>query len=261
MKATLLISIFAAASLGTGFATTTDQLEIKVGTLTATITDNGGCTGTGCSSLTFGGLDLDNSTDGQILTSGSNFGGWQISVTTGVSNSPGLVPYGLDISSLTATCEPVAPHNPPNPPNPCTSTPLEVVFSDQNFTTPVGINSFETDYSGNVTGNGSTSESAYFDNGNGLFAPTTLIGTAGPLNSSTSVGAATGGAIAATAPYSLTLDQIFNSGGQASSFSMDGDIITTTTTTTFSTPEPGALVLFGSVLVLCSTKLRRRRAS
>jgi hypothetical protein len=56
------------------------------------------------------------------------------------------------------------------------------------------------------------------------------------------------------APYSLTLDQVFTATGtDALSFSVDGSVS--------SVPEPGAVMLFGTVLALCASKLRRRRSS
>src|ERR1017187_8620827 len=39
-----------------------------------------------------------------VTYSNANYHGWNISIVLGVSNSPTLVPYGLDVTSLTATC-------------------------------------------------------------------------------------------------------------------------------------------------------------
>jgi hypothetical protein len=232
MKTTLLALLFT-VGLGTTLATTTDSLELIVGTTTATFVDGGSCTGSGCGSLTgvsdikvFGSID-----------------GWTINIVSGTSNSPGTFP-GLDLSSETATCTGGA----------CAGTSLEVVYSDINF--DPASPSFETGYSGTITGTGSTSESAYFDNSNTLFAETTLIGTVGPLTGTggvTAVGGTASGGAGSVAPYSLTLDQLFTDSGSAVTFSVDGAVA--------SVPEPGAVILFGTVLVFCASKLRRRRLS
>jgi len=245
-RTTLLVSLFA-IGLGTTFASSTDELQITSGGFTATITDSTTlplgsftCTGTGCYSVAnTTGIVGDSNGNAGTVTAGGDINGWVISVTSGTSNSPGLVPYGIDISSLTAACDA------------STCGALDIQYSDINFSTAVPVNGFQTTYSATFgTGTGSTSESAYFSNSNTLFAETTLIGTVGPFTTSNN-GSATGGAIAAVPDYSLTLDQVFT-GTQGVSFSVDGNI---------TVPEPGAVVLFGTVLVFCATKLRRRLVS
>lgn len=234
MKITLLATLLT-IGLGTTFATTTDELMITSGGLTATIADNGSCLGTGCAGL-FGDI---NPLAGTTAVTGT-IGGWTLSIVSGTSHSPGLIPFGLDISSLTASCSTAS----------CTgANALDIQYSDIGFTTPVPIGGFLTSYSNTQSGTGTTSESAYFDNSNTLFAETTLIGAVGPF-SGTSSGSATGGPIAAVPSYSLTLDQVF-SGGAATSFSVDGLV-------TSGVPEPSALILFGTVLIFGASKLRRR---
>jgi|ERR1039458_463005 hypothetical protein len=238
MKVVTLVSLFI-IGLGTTFATTTDALKLTVNGVTATITDNGGCVGAGCVGL-LGDLNPLPGTD----TVSGTLGGWTISITSGTSYSPNDVPFGLDLTSLTATC--VAGGL-------CDLHPLDVQFSDINFS-PANP-SFSTTYSNTQNGAGSTSESAYFSNcgatcsNANLFAETNLIGTLGPWNGS-NVGTKTGGA-GSVAPYSLTLDQMFTATGTgAVSFSVDGSVS--------SVPEPGAVMLFGTVLALCASRLRRR---
>ena len=237
MKTTLLVSLLA-IGLGTTFASTTDELMLTVGGLTATITDNGGCAGTGCT-LIFGDI---NPLAGTTTVSGS-IGGWNIDIVSGTSYSPSDVPVGLALESLTATCIGGAAN--------CATHSLDVQYSDTNFS-PANP-AFITGYSlTGLSGSGTTSESAYYSNSNALFAETALIGTVGPFTAVNS-GSATGGTGSA-APYSLTLDQVFTDTGTASlSFGANGAIS--------SVPEPGAVILFGTVLVFCASKLRRRRAS
>src|SRR5579863_710044 len=235
MKLTLLALVLT-VGIGTTYATTTDELMLTADGLTATIQDNGTCSGTGCGSV----LGDINPVAGTDTVTGS-IGGWSISITSGTSFSPVDVPVGLDLTSLTATCTG----------GPCDTTPLEVKFSDINFST--ANPSFITKYSATITGVGTTSESAYFSNSNLQFAEDTLIGTVGPFSDPGGHGTATGG-VGSVAPYSLTLDQVFSDPtGSSVIFSVDGSVS--------SVPEPGAVILFGTVLVLTASKLRKRRAS
>jgi hypothetical protein len=218
-------------------ATTTDALELTSGGLTATIADNGTCVGTGCVSI-LGDL---NPLAGTTTIAGS-LNGWTLNIVSGTSHSPGLSPFGLDITSLTASC---------GLGGGCTgANDLHVLFSDINFSVPVGAGGFTTTYSDTQTGAGSTSESAYFANTNTPFLETTLIGTVGPFTG-TNHGSASGGPIAAVPNYSLTLDQVFSAAGTAS-FSVDGNVT--------SVPEPAAVALLGAALLLCSSRLRRKKA-
>jgi hypothetical protein len=240
-----LIASLLTIGLGTGFATTTDEVEISSGALTATITDytgaagTGTCTGSGCVDLNMiGGIYDTNGSAGAmaVATKAAGLNGWSISGIIGNSNSPGLVPYGLDISSLTASCSLSS----------CGA--LDITYSDINFNVPVAAGGFVTSFSGTDTGNGSVTETAYFSNSNALFATTTTIGSV-TLAGSVKSGSASGGPIAAVPNYSLTLAQVFT-GSSGAAFSVDGNIT--------AVPEPGAVVLFGTLLVLCATKLRRR---
>jgi hypothetical protein len=223
-----------AVSVGTTFATTTDELQITAGGLTATITDNGTCVGSGCAALS----NDENLSAGTTTVSGS-IDGWNIFVTSGTSYSPGDVPFALDIASLTATCAGGG----------CSADPLDIKYSDVGFS-PASPG-YQTTYSSTMTGsNASTTESAYYSNSNTLFTESTLIGTVGPFTTS-NAGSASGGA-GSVAPFSLTLDQMFSDvGGGAASFSVDGNLT--------AVPEPAAVMLFGTVLALCATRLRRMR--
>jgi hypothetical protein len=239
----------------TASATTTDELILSSGGLTATFQDNfAGCTGTGCAGLSG---DKSSTLAGTLSISGV-INGWTITVVSGVSKSPILTPQALNLSSFTASC---------NSQEGCASGvggQLQVKFSDINFNVPVDAGGFQTNYSGTITGGGvtSTSESAYFDNTNALFGETNQIGADGPFSTGAFNSSASGGAIAAIPLYSLTLDQIFIADSGGSSFSVDGNIKAVTSTNgNVAVPEAGTIVLFGSVLGLCAWRLRRRRAS
>src|SRR5580692_8917114 len=130
----LMSAALLTVGLGTTFATTTDALQITLGTLTATIDDNGTCTGTGCSGLS---ADL-NPVAGTDTVSG-HISNWTISITSGTSDSPSDVPVGLDLTSLTATCS-----------STCASATLGISFSDINFSpaNPEFLNQYSTTING-----------------------------------------------------------------------------------------------------------------
>jgi hypothetical protein len=244
MKLTLLFSLFV-LGMGTASATTTDELMLSSGGLTATITDGGACTSgnTGCASLSGDTSPVPGTTE----VAGS-INGWSIYIAGGSSNSPNVTPFGLDVFSLTATCAGLG----------CSSGPggtLDILYSDINFDVPIGANGFEADYSATITGSGgSTSSSAYFSNDNAIFGEQTLIGTVGPLTA-TGSGISHGGSIAAVPNYSMTIEEAFTASTTAVVFSVDGNL------TQGAVPEPSAVILFGTVLVLFTSKLCRHRAS
>jgi len=128
---------------------------------------------------------------------------------------------------------------------------LHIIYSDAYFNVPVAAGGFLTSYSDTQNGTGITSQSAYFDNSNVLFAETSLIGTVGPF-SGTNSGSAVGGAIPVVLNYSLTLDDTF-SGGPTTSFSTDGNIT--------AVPEPASLTLVGFGLIGLAGMLRRRQTA
>jgi hypothetical protein len=193
-------------------------------------------TGTTTSGTIMGGT-------GSVTYSNTNFGGWDISLVFGSSNSPSLVPYGIDITNLTAAC--VSSTG-------CST--LNVFLSDQNFTQTV--TGFQSTYSTTQTGSTpSTSQTAWVGLGNGYFAQTSLIGSIGPLTTSGTGGTVVGGPAAGPGAYSLTIEDTFAgcSGTGCVSYSSDGNIT--------GVPEPVGVVLFGTVLAFLGSRLRRRKSA
>jgi hypothetical protein len=242
MNRKLLAAVALALSLGwiqVASAALTDAIKLTSGGQIATIADNLACVnvaGTPCAGLTG---DL-NPLTGTTTVAGT-INGWTLNITSGTSHSPNLSPFGLDITTLTASCGIAGG---------CTgANDLHAIFSDINFAVPVAAGGFATTYSATITGGGSTSESAFVDNSNTLFGEPAggLIGTVGPFVAPGGAGSKTGGP-AGVPNYSLTLDQVFD--GAGSSFSADGNI---------TTPEPSTIALLGTALVGLGWLTRRRR--
>ena len=241
MKTTLLV-LFLTIALGTTFATTTtDTIKLQVGSDWAQIKDDGSCVGSSTSICGSAGIsdDLVNPGSGTDVVHGS-IDGWSVTIT-GTSYSPGLTPWGIDVSSVTAVCESTT----------CVGAPtnLDIWYSDINFTKPV--TSFNTTYSvTSGTGTGTTSESAWYDTT--IFSTANLIGTIG-LFTGPGAGTITGGGPAGPSPYSLTLEQVFTAAAVGAGFSVDGNI-------TGNVPEPMSLLLLGGCLFVVGRKLRARLA-
>lgn len=170
-----------------------------------------------------------------VTFNSADFGGWDVQIAFGSSNSPTDVPFGLDITGL-MVCDTAS----------CATTPLDVWLSDTGFTTAVA--GFDNSYSGTLTGAGITRQITWVGLGNILFegngadGPPTVPG--GPLISVISLtgtggSSSTGGPPAGPAPYSLTIEDIFNANGGSATFSVDGDVS--------AIPEPGtwAMMLLG----------------
>jgi|SRR5579862_2918794 len=219
MKLMLIGTLLIFALVQMAFAT--PELQLTSGTSSATVVGSG-------STVTY---------------SNSNFDGWNILVVFGASNSPNLSGanglYGIDITSLTATCA---------TPTLCSGHPLDIFLSDTGFTQAVPAGGFQSDYSSTQTG-GSTWQKAWDDTTNTIFGQGTYIGEVGPFTG-TNHGSVRGGGPAGPSAYSLTIEDQFASGSAGASFSTDGDIS--------GVPEPGAMILLGTVLVFCAGKLRRR---
>ena len=192
--------------------------------------------------------------------------GWSITSGTGGTS---YAPYvnnlvGLDLGGYSVTCSGV-------PGTGCSSNPLTIAISATGFTTPVGPNGFDVQFSGNVNG-GVATTSAFFDsmnNGQNYFCNDTGSTTLGSLcGSSNMIGSLTlsqpslgittsGGPIGnIIRSYSLTVVDTFSASatGNDPSYSVD--------TTLVQAPEPGALAMFAAGLLGCALFInRRRRAS
>jgi hypothetical protein len=177
-----------------------------------------------------------------VTYSNANFGVWQLNLVFGVSNSPGLVPYGLDITNLTAECLSG------------TCADLNVWLSDISFTQQA--TGFKTFYSATDTGtSASTSQTAWVGLDNLYFSQTNLIGTVGPILGAGGSGTASAGIVAGPAPYSLTIEDTFTgcTGTNCAGYSTDGNIT--------SVPDGGTtMMLLGGVLVGLETLRRRFRS-
>jgi len=226
-------------------ATTTDQMRLTVGSVTCTFSDN---TNTTCTDIPSGtSLNGDfNPANGKMNASGT-IGGWEIDISGGTSHSPNTQQpvFGLDLTVVSATCTG----------GDCTTTPLHVSYTDMDFNNPaiVFAEGFRHHYSANISGDGTTTGSAYYDNGDVNFTESVLINAIGPFSdpggANTLLGPPAGTALAL---YSMTLDDVFTSAGTGTSFSTDDSI-------TANVPEPVAVALFGTVIALCASRLRRRK--
>ncbi len=218
-------------------ATTSSEMTVKSGAFSCTFDDQ---VLSACSGLVG---DINPFTG--VLTVTGSINGWAVSISSGTSLSPNTQTptFGLDLGVNSATCTGLG----------CTTDNLEVIFSDVDFALPPSVdpNGFRHHFSANITGDGTTTSSAYVDDNNGIFTEANLISTIGPFKApggaDTTSGPATG---TTTALYSLTLHDIFTSGGTGTSFSTDDSI-------TSGVPEPLGVALFGTVLALCASRLRR----
>ena len=208
----------------------TEELEFTAGGLTAIIQNNnyqGSCVGNGCGSIYYGGIDEGMAIAGSI-------DGWQFAA---LDTGPNLFATAL-------TCVGDG----------CTSDPLHVIYSDINFTESnalffyaqtgppelgCGPFFFLPPYNGpnpyNCSGGvpGGSSANAYYDAGNTLFAETSPIDNI---------------ALPPSAPYSLTVDETFDSNFPRGTVTL--------VSATLTTPEPSAVVLLATVLALCAWRFR-----
>lgn len=176
-----------------------------------------------------------------VIFSSPNFNGWDISVIGGTSNSPSATPFGLDLTTFSATCTSKTG---------CSKNPLTVSISDIGFTSVVGHPGFSNTLTDLQTGIGSVTQTdsyglsdAYFDT-SGAIGSVTLM--------STGVGSVSGGGPAGPAAYSLTVTDVLTAGSKGEvTFSLDGEVA--------AVPEPAALVLFGAGLIGCAIAIRRRQ--
>ena len=176
---------------------------------------------------------------GFVIYSNGDFAGWDISLTAGSSNSPGVTPYALAIGSLAAECLLATG---------CAN--LEIELSDSGFTQAVFL---QTAYGAADAGSGaSTMQSAFESSSNTDFAETALIGTVGPFRGTGLFAGSAGGSVPGGTPYSLTIDDEFAGckGTNCAGYATGGDI---------ATPEPSTFALLGTGLFGLATLFRRKR--
>jgi len=193
---------------------------------------------------------------------GMTLNGWFISKQTGgTSYSPFLnSTVGLDLASYAVTCSGQTATG-------CSQDPLTIAVSATGFTTPVGRNGFQMEFSGNANGGGTATTTAYVDSlngGNSYFCndtgAATLANDCGASNligslslSTKSGGGSMIGGPATTGPYSLTIVDTFSTNPNGVSYSADTSLV--------QAPEPGTLAMFGAGLLGCALFINRRRGS
>ena len=191
-----------------------------------------------------------------VSFSSANFGGWELDLVFGKTNSPTLSPFGLDLTTLSEGCVGGG-----------TCADLHVWLTAVDFAQ--SESSFTSAFSSTQTGtNASSSQRAWVGLGNTLFesngadGPPTVTGgtpisTVGPFNGPGAFAGSQSAAIkAGPAAYSLTIEDIFKgcSGTSCASYSTDGNI-------TGGVPEPASVALFGMALALCASRLRKRKTT
>jgi hypothetical protein len=175
---------------------------------------------------------------GAVSFSSSDFGGWNLKVLFGTSNSPSASPFGIDLTTLSAECVEATCGN------------LDVWLSDTAFTQV--NNNFVNAFVSNQTGSSSSvTQKAWVGLGNLLFqsdgsdGPPTVAGgspipSIGPFMGTGVFSASTSANISAgPGNYSLTIEDIFagcNSGPNCATYSTDGSI---------EAPEPNSALLLG----------------
>lgn len=214
---------------------TTSVITILHAGNTCTIDDNGTASGT-CGTITG---DV-NSANGTITVAGT-IGDWSIDFVSGTTYSPSDSPVGLDLGALTATCSG----------GDCASDNLKIEYSDTDFDDPTPT--FLAQLTATINGVGTVEQDAFYGPANSINGKSGTVCNLGPYSVSSLGSCNGGGPVTGSPAYSLTLEDIFTDTGNTGSLvtlSVDGSIS--------AVPEPGALVLFGTVLALCGTKLRRK---
>lgn len=231
MRKFFLGATLALAVGGMAFAST-PELELTSGTATT------GILGPAAGAVSYTNIATCNST----VQTGC-LGGWQVTLSLAASNSPALTPYGLDLHNLTAECFTGTCAN------------LVVEASDVGYTTPSPTILRET-FTGSLTGAAQASQNAWFSQTDSYFATGTSLGATPTETQATSPFAyANNTHLTLTGPFSLTMEETFagcSSSNDCASYSTEGMIRT-------DVPEPASVALFGSLLLLFASRLRRRK--
>ena len=203
--------------------------------LTVTITDNGGCVGTGCGGFTTsspGVYDLAPAVAGQLIASGT-LGVWNINVTTGLTKpaSGSVMNPSMDLNTIN---------------NSTGAGTITIKFTDTGFG-PFAGGGFLDHIGGTTVGTVSASE--LYDGNNQPFAGTT-IATLGPFATPAFSQTVSSLGVAGTFPFSLTQVVVISHGG-----------VGTTSLDYMKTPvpEPASLLLLGSGLIGFGYLRRRRK--
>jgi len=219
------------------------------------IPDNGGpgsivCTGPDCGTAVFPSADANAFLKG-ISAPGISIDGWTINTTAGGSNSPGCPSAGVngvgcinddDISAqITGTTCSVA--------TPCS---LVAFFESDGFTAEPG---FITAYSSVLQTGALATQNVFI----GAGAVNLAAGNLAPAP----VGAACGAALSSGPPGVAALASACGPGSGTieimTTFKATGDGAFNVNGNVAAVPEPASVALFGTILALCASGLRRRR--
>lgn len=243
----LFIAVFTVGLSSSAFAAA--ALELVSGGSTLYVADNGAvaCSGPTCAALGFTMFGDSNGAAGQVVIGANNFNGWVVTVTTGGSNSPACsgpnVVGCLGDTAITARSTGAGS--------------LGIYFADTGFAPVPGyLVTFSSPAQSGV-GSVATQTAYNFAGANplglGVLAPVPGGGQIGiPLVSPFPglVALSTGGP---GGNSGLELATVLTTTAAGGNFQIQGNIQ--------AVPEPGTVVLFGTVLVLTASFLRRRRIS
>lgn len=162
------------------------QIRLSDGVDTVTITDQGGCVGTGTACLAF---TVDISAALGVVSVSGSFSSWMVNVSTGLGFP--FRPQGtMDLNSINATSG-------------AGGGVLTIEVSQNGFN--AAYPGFEMYGAGTLAGSGASAAYEAFHSGtNASFATTSTIGTLGPFTSASFNGSTSGG-VPSSATYSLTL--------------------------------------------------------
>lgn len=240
-----MVAALLTVGLGTAYATAT--LELVSGSDTLYVTDQGAiaCTGGTCAS--FGASGDNNPLVGDVTINAVNFNGWSISLSSGSSNSPGCPAAGTNgVGCLNDTNI--------NAQTTGAGT-LGVYFADTGFSTETGLN---VGFSSPLQTGADAAQTAYaftgaLPLGSGVLNPVPGGGQIGTVLDSPFpgvTGLATAGA-GLTGPFDLELATVFTTTSSGGAFNANGDIT--------AVPEPAAVLLFGTALLICATIWKRKK--
>jgi hypothetical protein len=186
--------------------------------------------------LNGGAITTEASGSGSAVFAGA-FGSYSVNAISGVGNPPLTGSSLLNSNSLDVAAG-------------VTSDVLDVYVTESNITSFTGLTDFISSFTENsLSGPWSVTESTYLDTGNGIYALTSLLGsatfTSGPLTSVESLTTDAG-----AGPYSITALYVITPNGHAGSAN---------STINVSVPEPATLALFAAGLLGCAIGLSRWR--